>query len=253
MISANARERFRALLGPQCPADVSDFLADFTDECGRVFDASLRSIVLFGSAAEGRLRLTSDLNLMCVFEDLAPLSIDRIRPLLRQGGELCRLRVMFVLKSEVPASAALFAVKFHDLKRRHVVLFGPDPLADLAIERRDLAFRARQTLTNLKLRMRAAYAWDGDNASRLSLSIADTAGPLRSSASAVLALSGVELGPREALAKAAAEAGVPPDVLANLSRAREEGLLTLESARMTHKALGDLCSWLLERAERESV
>lgn len=234
------------------PPEIRAYLTDFIAAAREAF-ADLESVVLFGSGAEGRLRVTSDLNLMCVLKQLSPEGQDALRPILRQGHSLCRLRVLFILSSELAANAELFALKFSDIKRRHAVLFGPDPVAGLPVERRDLVLRLRQTLTNLKQRARAVYAWDGDNAARLTLSIADMAGPLRSAAAAILSLEGQEMSPKQALEKLAGDAGMPPGILENLSRAREAGSLNLAEARQTHQALGDLSSRMLERIQRESV
>lgn len=233
------------------PAEISAYLQELVSAASKAFGADLESVLVFGSGAEGRLRITSDLNVMCVLKSFSPQAADAMRPLLRQGHSLCRLRVLFILGSEIAENAHLFALKFSDIKRRHKVLFGSDPTAAIQIDRAALVLRLRQTLANLKQRSRAVYALDGDNAQRLTLTIADMAGPLRSAAAAVLGLAGQELPPKEALQKIALEAGISG--LEDLSRAREQGGLSLSAAKKTHQALSDLCSHLIERLARESV
>ena len=49
---------------PDLPEQVSRVLTEFVAAAQAAFAADLRSIILFGSAAEGRLRATSDVNLL---------------------------------------------------------------------------------------------------------------------------------------------------------------------------------------------
>lgn len=231
---------------PQFSPEVSVFLDEFVAAVKNTAGGSLQSIVLFGSGAEGRLRSTSDLNVMCLLTSVNQTTLDGLRPTLKEGHALCRLRVLFMTPQELQINARLFPVKFADMKRRHFMLHGADILSEIGIDRDALLFRLRQNLTNLKLRMRAAYAWDGDNAPRLSLSLADSAGPLRACASAVYLLQGIDLAPREALEKAANVAGMKPEHLGNLSRVREGGGLSLLQVTETHKAFQNLCEKLLE-------
>lgn len=237
---------------PQFSPEVSVFLDEFVAAVKNAAGGSLQSIVLFGSGAEGRLRNTSDLNVMCLLTSVDLTTLDGMRPTLKEGHALCRLRVLFMTPQELHTNARLFPVKFADMKRRHFMLHGADILSEIEIDRAALLFRLRQNLTNLKLRMRAAYVWDGDNAPRLSLSLADSAGPLRACASAVYLLQGIDLAPREALEKAANVAGMKPAHLGNLSRVREGAALSLLQVTETHKAFQNLCEKLLEDL-RESV
>lgn len=58
-------------------------LADLVDAARRCFADDLRSVVLFGSGAEGRLRATSDLNLMFVLRRFEQNQVDAFREPLR--------------------------------------------------------------------------------------------------------------------------------------------------------------------------
>jgi predicted nucleotidyltransferase len=49
---------------PDLPSQVGRVLADFVAAAQTAFATDLSSVVLFGSAAEGRLRPTSDVNLL---------------------------------------------------------------------------------------------------------------------------------------------------------------------------------------------
>lgn len=190
-----------------------------------VLGPDLRSVVLFGSAAENRLRPTSDVNLIFVLARFDPAAIDGLRGDLRLARTANRLDPMFLLESEVADAAEAFAVKFDDVRRRRRVIFGSDPFGSLAIPREAMRRRAVQVLLNLELRIRRAYAVDGDRPELLFRALVDAAGPLRAAAATVLELRGGDVtSGRVALSAFAAELADPeltalPDLISNLRQA----------------------------------
>src|SRR5690242_15666015 len=103
---------------------LEDFLATLVQSAGPQLDA----VILFGSAAEGRLRPTSDLNLLVITSGLTLSQLDALRLTLRTGRSAVGLAVMFLERAEVASAAEAFAVKFMDIKARHRVLYGKSPL-----------------------------------------------------------------------------------------------------------------------------
>jgi predicted nucleotidyltransferase len=209
------------------PERVARIIQEVVESATEALGDSLRSIVLFGSAAENRLRSTSDVNLLIVMTRFEPAAVDRMRPVLQRGDAAVRLKVMWLVDEELPAAAEAFAVKFADVVRRHRVLVGPDPLERLTIPRHAAIRRVRQVLLNLVLRLRAIYALDRDHEERLTIVIADTVGPLRASAAEILDLEGAPAPTaREALQRLGAE----------WQPARAEALLTaMHTARETRR------------------
>ena len=209
------------------PEVVEGALAEFLAAAKEALGPTLRSAVLYGSGAEGRLRATSDLNLILVLESFDPARVDRLREPLRVAGAAAGAQVMFLLASEIPAAAAAFGPKFADILRRHRVLHGPDPLAGLSIPRDAELARLRQESLNLVLRLRAAYASRSLREEQAARAVADAAGPLRGLAAALLDLEGRPApSPREALRAVAADAGPSgPAAVDAMSAAREGGLL----------------------------
>jgi predicted nucleotidyltransferase len=233
------------------PATAARVLTDFVEKARDIVGPDLRSVVLYGSAAEGRLRPTSDLNLILMLDRFDPAAMDRLRETLRLGQAAARLAVMFLLTSEVPAAMEAFAAKFADILRRRRVLFGDDPFAGLLIPRAAEIARLRQVLLNLALRLRAAYVSDGDREERLALAAADAAGPLRSCAATLLELQGRPVASgKEALEKLAAEAGDGfGETLRRLSEARETRMLPSGTSAPTLLGLVDLAQRLRGTAE----
>jgi len=226
-------------------------LPAFVEAARAALGGALRSIVLFGSAAEGRLRATSDVNVLLLLRSFPLDAVERLRAPLQLAEVGMRLAPMFVLEEELAAVEAAFANKFMDIGRRHRVLYGDDPFASLDIPRAAVIARVRQVLLNLLLRLRERYVSQSLREERLALVVADVAGPLRGAAATLLALdAGAAPPPREALEALAralgGEAFAP--ALRALSQARETGALPPGVAREAALALLDLTGRMYQRA-----
>src|SRR5262249_4959942 len=144
------------------PDNVGIILQEFVQALLQTAAGQVEAVILFGSAAEGRLRPTSDVNLLVIARDLTSAHLDAIRPALRTGASAVGLTVMFLDTREVPHAFEAFAVKFSDIKERHRVLYGQSPLDSIEISRDAAIRRLRQVLLNLTLRLRERYAMEGD-------------------------------------------------------------------------------------------
>jgi predicted nucleotidyltransferase len=203
-------------------------LGEFIEAAKGAHGDDLLSIVLFGSAAEGRLRATSDVNVILLLARFDPRAAEALREPLRVAQAAIRLSPMLILESELPSATTAFAEKFTDILRRRKILYGTDPFAGVTIPREIVAARLDQVLLNLILRLREAYLMRGLREEQLALAVADAAGPLRSAAATLL-----ELQSRPVISgKAALEQFVQSsahsawsDVLAQISEAREQRVL----------------------------
>ena len=110
-------------------------VTNFLDYARQAFGDDLRSMILYGSAAEGRLRPTSDINLLLILSAFDPAKANAARGQLSLASSAARLKAMFLLESEVHSAVELFAQKFSDIHRRHRVLYGPNPFADVSAPR----------------------------------------------------------------------------------------------------------------------
>jgi predicted nucleotidyltransferase len=213
---------------PDLPSQVSRVLTDFVTAAQTSFATDLRSIVLFGSAAEGRLRATSDVNLLLLLAAFDHARAEELRNPLRVAQAAIRLSPMFILEAELPSAITAFAEKFADILRRRKVLHGPDPFGGVKIPRETLITRLDQVLLNLILRLREAYVMRGLREEQLALAIADAAGPLRSCAATLLELRGQPVSSsKAALEKVVQSSGNSSwsEVLLRISEVREQRLL----------------------------
>lgn len=210
------------------PDDVARGLESFLDSAKAALGETLVSAALFGSAAEGRLRATSDVNLILVLSTFDARRIDPLREALRNAHATLNLAVMFILENELAAATEAFAVKFADIRERHKILHGRELFSALTPSRAAMLTRLRQILLNFVLRSRERYAMASLREEQLALLVADAAGPLRSAAGLILELSGRKADtPRAALETLAEELrpGAWTTALAALPKAREHGQL----------------------------
>lgn len=235
---------------PDLPPQVSRILGEFVDQSQTAFAGALRSIVLYGSAAEGRLRSTSDVNVLLIVARFDYPAAEAMREPLRVAQAAIRLSPMFVLEAELPGAITSFAEKFADILRRRRILFGADPFIRVSIPREIVIARLDQVLLNLILRLREAYILRGLREEQLALTVAEAAGPIRSCAATLLELQGhrVKSG-SEALATFVAQETKNDwgDVVPRLSEAREQRLLPPGVAARTLRQLIEIATALRER------
>lgn len=241
---------------PSLPADIERHLQLFVDAANSAFGADLSAVVLFGSAADGQLRATSDVNLLLLLRRFTPEAADHLRQPLRLAHAAIDLQVMFLLDSELNDAADAFAVKFADIVARHRVLQGSDPFASLHTSRDAVLRRLRQVLLNQQLRMRERYVLVSLNEEQLAGAIADAAGPLRSAAASLAQLKGLAPLPGKQALEAfvdklgdAALAATFTAALQTMSQARETASLAPGLALPCYSALMTITEQLRRHAE----
>lgn len=240
----------------QIPSEFISTIQLFLNEAKQSFGDDLISAVLFGSAAEGRLRITSDVNLLLVLDRFDRQQADNIRDAFREAHAAMRLDVMFLLRSEIEPAMDAFAVKFADILNRRRILFGLDPFTHLVIQPESIRQRTRQVLLNLILRLRERYTLISLREEQLNQIVADTAGPIRACAASILFLEGQPAAsPREALAAIVSESGDPQwgESLRLIDIARRKGALPPGTAGTLVFSLLGLAEFLYRRLNGISI
>jgi predicted nucleotidyltransferase len=233
------------------PDDVRRIIDALVESARTAFGPDLRSVILYGSAAEGRMRATSDVNLLYVLRRFDAAAADAFREPFRFAHAAANATAMFVLDGEVADAGEAFAQKFADIVRRHAVLFGEDVVSSLAIPRDALVRRLRQVLLNLTIRLRELYVERSLRDEQSALAVADAAGPLRTSAASILELEGRGgIAPKEALELMVRELGRPDleALLPYFSEARERRVLPQGRAAEVLFGMLELARALHERA-----
>src|SRR5258708_14693469 len=100
------------------PPNVATRLSEFLKAAQTAYSSDLVSVVLYGSAAEGRMGPASDVNLLLVVRAHSAEAGNRLRDPFLAAEAAVRLRAMFVLESGLASGAALFGQKFARTSRR---------------------------------------------------------------------------------------------------------------------------------------
>lgn len=234
------------------PPQTQTTLRDFVTRAQESFGANLISAVLFGSAAEARLRQHSDVNLILVLKSFSPEQAAALSPALTLTRAAIDLQVMFLAEAEIPAAFECFAQKFADILRRHFVVYGPDPFAGASVNREDEIRRTRQVLLNLTMRLRERYTLLAANSGLLQPAITDSIGPIRTCAAALHEIEGHSANsPKEAFAATIASLNTPewnylPEYF---SAVREQGLPASPAPAVVIAHLLALSTTLRQRLE----
>ena len=237
---------------PPLPEEIQRHLDLFVAAAQTAFGDDLAAAVLFGSAADGQVRATSDVNLLLLLKRFTPQTADALRGSLRLAHAAIDLQVMFLLERELTQAADAFAVKFADIIARHRVLLGNDPFASLHTSRDAMLRRLRQVLLNQQVRMRERYMLLSLNEEQLAGAIADAAAPLRAAAASLAQLEGkpAQSG-KQALEAFVEQLGEPAlhTALQAMSKARETARLAPGQALPAFTGLMAITEHLREHAE----
>lgn len=172
----------------------------FVDFLKEQLKSELVSVVLFGSAAENRIRQSSDINLIVVLNSCQKQQLDKIKSEYRNQHNLIHLSCMYIEKSELATVCRLFPLKFLDISKRHQILHGENIITLLKLEPTQLKFQLQQTLMNLNIRLRERYALVSMREEQLVHIMNEFSGPLRSCAFSLMTILGRPSNtPKEAL------------------------------------------------------
>lgn len=182
------------------PENISQVLTKFIMSAKETLSEDLIAVVLFGSAAEGRLRKTSDVNLLLVLSSFELEKMNLIRDQFRFAHAAINLNIMFALQSEINDLSENFGMKFHDIVSRNRILLGQNPFLNLEISRETRKQQLKQSILNLKLRIRERYVLTSLREEQLVHYIAEVSGPIRTFAANILELEGQKFEhPKDAL------------------------------------------------------
>ncbi len=231
------------------PPAIEQGLAQFTEAAKQAFGPALISVVLYGSAAEDALRPTSDINLILVIREFRQPAVQAFHPAMVTAQAALRSQVMFLLEDEIVSAAEAFTVKFADVARRRLVLFGSDPFTNAGVPRAAGIFRVRQVLLNLILRLRNAMTLRLRNEDELITLLAESAGPIRAAAATLLELEQhPDSSGKHALAAIAATNFAWAQLPAQLSAVREQRTLPEGAAEPALYSLLALAEHMRQRA-----
>jgi predicted nucleotidyltransferase len=138
---------------------MEDKLQELVDRLRTVMRERLQSVILYGSAAAGEHNEHfSDINVLCVLTRVTPAELADSAPIFEWWRKLGNPSPLLLSEEELRTSTDCFPVEFQDMKERRRVLFGPDPIQDLAIEKVFYRAQVEMELRSKLLRLRQKAA-----------------------------------------------------------------------------------------------
>src|SRR5215470_7277541 len=121
---------------------MDNLLNQLLDKLTKALGDRVVSVVLYGSAASGdHNEAFSDLNVLCVLEQVTVRELEHSEPILRWWREKKNPSPLLLSEHELVTSTDCFAIEFHDIKAHHRILQGKDVISNLAVD--DSFYRAQ--------------------------------------------------------------------------------------------------------------
>jgi len=140
------------------PGKSRKMIVGFTEDLVKAFEDRLYSFILFGSAAgKNFIEGKSDINTMIILDDVRVSDLEIIMEI---GQRYARKGLAIPLIFEighVVSSLDTFPIEFSDMKRRHILLHGTDPLENAVIEGKNLRYQCEREFKSMVVNLRRGY------------------------------------------------------------------------------------------------
>jgi predicted nucleotidyltransferase len=162
---AYQHEAMLAHLPRELRAQLMLFCADLHEALGR----ELVAVALYGSAARGDWdAVSSDVNVLVVLHSAKVPQLKAIIEPLDVAQRSGAIRPMVVTKRDLERSSDVFPLRFLEMQRTHVLLWGEeDPLDAVDIAWDELRLDVEQAIKNLLWKLRQRYLLDAHRPERL--------------------------------------------------------------------------------------
>jgi hypothetical protein len=179
------------MINPTLPKKMGRCLDDFTRMLVETYGDGLVSVILYGSAASDDFaKRHSNIDLAVILKDAGLDNLKRLRRVMNER----RFRVfspIFLTEGYLKDSSDVFPIELLDMRDNHRILYGTDPLTELAIDSRNLRFQCEHELRGKLIQLNRLYLRNRGGALKAALfrSFTSVAHVLRS----VLRLKGISM------------------------------------------------------------
>ena len=134
-------------------------LEELVERLHQAHPQRLVSVILYGSAAAGdHHEKFSDLNILCVLQEVTAQALDDSEPIFKWWRSRGNPSPLLMSEEEVRTSTDCFPIEFHDMAERRRVLFGKDVIEGLVIDKVFYRAQVEQELRAKLLRLRQKAA-----------------------------------------------------------------------------------------------
>ena len=142
-------------------------LEELVAQLRAAYGATLRSVILYGSAVAGEhIEKKSDYNVLVTL-DAVPLDrLAAVGAVLRAWNEAGNPAPMTFTTAEWKASSDVFPMEYADILERHKVLFGDSPFDGITVDLKDLRLQLEQEAMGKLIKLRQGVLASGNEADR---------------------------------------------------------------------------------------
>lgn len=143
-------------------------LDELVSQLQKAYGDSLRTVVLYGSAASGEhIPKRSDYNVLVIVDALDVDALMRAGAVARAWGEGGNPPPMTLTTEEWRSSADVFPMEYADILDRHKVLYGTAPFDGVTVDRHDLRLQLEHQAMGKLLQLRQGVLASGGDRKRL--------------------------------------------------------------------------------------
>ena len=136
---------------------------------------SLRSVILFGSAASGEhVKGKSDYNLLVIVEKWGILELNQVTKVTQDWLKEGNPPPLLFTPERLQASADCFPIEMLDMKQSYRVVFGEDLLKPVRVQPIHLRLMTERELKSLKIQLRQGFIYAGGDIKKIGELMAKT-------------------------------------------------------------------------------
>jgi predicted nucleotidyltransferase len=151
---------------------------------------NLVALVLYGSAAAGHHTPRSDVNLLLVLRDASAVGLRALGPAFRDWVRSGERAPLVFSETGWRSAADVFPIEIEDIRHRHRILRGSDPVAGLRTTPEHLRHQLEREARGLLIQLRASYAASASDGRALAAVVTDSVGSVLALFRALLRLRG---------------------------------------------------------------
>ena len=144
------------------PSKSREAALGFAEKLQKTFDKNLSSVILFGSASGAEfMEGKSDINILITLEKSCAADLNKIIDIAKEFIKKGLAIPLVFEKGHIASSLDTFPIEFSDMRQRHVLLYGADPLEQAQIETRNLRYQCERELKSIVVNLRRGYLQAG--------------------------------------------------------------------------------------------
>jgi len=155
--------------------DAQELLKNLVERLHEACASNLESIILYGSAARDDFHEHSDVNVLCILRSLQVEELGRVSGVVKWWTVAQKQPApLFITAEELRHSADVFSIELLDMQRSHRVLYGSDPVANVAVPLNLHRIQVEHELRTLLLKLRQHFVREVENQRELAAVLAKT-------------------------------------------------------------------------------